>query len=101
MAEKPSPIGADAVMLLTSLDPAFGGEHIASWATNAVVFVTAGESSRTRISAAGQILRDSRIHVGSVVLVGADADDETVSIVDKDQEPDGHRSNGLVYLEPR
>jgi capsular polysaccharide biosynthesis protein len=101
MAETPSPIGTDAVLLLTSLDPAFGGEHIASWATSAAVFVTAGESSRTRVSAVGQILRDSGILVGSVILFGADVDDESVSILDQDEEPDGHRTNGLVYLESR
>ena len=41
----------DAVLLLASLDPAFGAEHISGWATNAVVLVTAGKSSSTRIHA--------------------------------------------------
>ena len=36
MAQKPPPDDADVVLVLTSLDPAFGTEQLASWVTDAV-----------------------------------------------------------------
>ena len=36
---------ADLLLTLASLDPAFGGDHLATWATNLVAAVTAGHST--------------------------------------------------------
>ena len=40
---------ADLLLTLATLDPAFGGDHLGTWATNAVAVVTAGESSVEKI----------------------------------------------------
>ena len=37
---------ADLVITLVTLDPAYGGDHLATWASNAVAVVTAGERRR-------------------------------------------------------
>lgn len=41
MAQKPPPDDADAVLVLTTLDPAFGAEHLASWVSDAVLILSA------------------------------------------------------------
>ena len=69
--------GVDAVLVLATVDPAFGAAHIASWATEAVVMVAAGEASATRVLAAGQMLRSAGVATRAAVVVGAERDDET------------------------
>ena len=63
--------GMDAVLVLASADPAFGAEHIAPWADQAVVVVTAGKASATRITSTGQMLRHAGIATRSAILVDA------------------------------
>src|SRR5262249_39433398 len=36
---------SDIILSLVTLDPAFGGDHLAEWATEAVLMVTAGAST--------------------------------------------------------
>jgi capsular polysaccharide biosynthesis protein len=72
---------ASTVLTLVALDPSLGGEHIATWATDAVVMVTAGESSETRIWAVGELVRLSGTRLASAVLVGADKSDESLGMV--------------------
>ena len=48
---------ADVLLTLVTLDPALGGDHLATWATNAVVVVTAGRSSAVRIHGVGEMIR--------------------------------------------
>ena len=48
---------ADLLLTLVALDPALGGEHVATWAANVIVVVTAGRSSPTRIHAVGEMIR--------------------------------------------
>ncbi len=48
---------ADLLLTLVTLDPSLGGEHLATWAAGAVVVVTAGRSSSTRIHAVGEMIR--------------------------------------------
>ena len=69
---------SDVLLTLVPLDPAFGGEHLATWATDAVVVVTAGQSSWTKIHAAGEMIRLAGTRLISAVLVGADKDDESL-----------------------
>ncbi len=77
-----------ASMLLTFavLDPAFGGDHIGTWATNAVVVVTAGESSAEKIHAVGEMIRLAGTRLDSVVLLGTDKSDESMGVVDQTQQ---------------
>jgi capsular polysaccharide biosynthesis protein len=71
---------ADLLVTLARLDPAVGGEHLASWATDAVVVVTAGRSSWTRIHAVGEMIRLAGVRLASAVLVGADKTDESLGV---------------------
>jgi capsular polysaccharide biosynthesis protein len=72
---------ADLVLSLVTLDPAFGGEHIATWATDVVAVVTAGRSTAVRIQAAGELIRLAGLRLGSVVVLDADKSDESLGIV--------------------
>jgi capsular polysaccharide biosynthesis protein len=72
---------ADLLLTLVTLDPSLGGEHLATWATDAVVIVTAGRSSWTRIQAVGEMIRLSGTRLVSAVLVGADSTDESLGVL--------------------
>jgi capsular polysaccharide biosynthesis protein len=69
---------ADVLLTLTTLDPALGGEHLNTWATDAVAMVTAGRSSSTRVNGVGEMIRLSGTRLVSAVLVGADAADDSL-----------------------
>jgi len=69
---------ADAVLVLATVSPSLGAEHLTPWASGAVVILTAGEASATRIASCGQMLRQARVPVRAAILVGADRLDETV-----------------------
>jgi len=71
---------ADLLLTLVTLDPALGGDHLATWATDAIVMVTAGRSSWTKIHAAGEMIRLADTHLVSAVLVGADNADESLGV---------------------
>jgi len=69
---------ADVVFTLATLDPAFGGDHLATWATEAAAIVTAGRSSAERIHAAGEMVRLAGVRLASVVLIAAEKTDESL-----------------------
>jgi capsular polysaccharide biosynthesis protein len=71
---------ADLLFTLATLDPAFGGDHLATWATDAVAIVTAGRSSAVRIHAVGEMIRLAGTRLDSVVLIGADKSDESLGV---------------------
>lgn len=71
---------ADLLLTLITLDPSVGGEHLATWAADAVVVVTAGRSSWTKIQAAGELIRLAGTRLDSAVLVGADKADESLGM---------------------
>jgi capsular polysaccharide biosynthesis protein len=71
---------ADVLLALTELEPAFGADHIASWATSVAVLVTAGRSSATRIHAVGEMIRISGVRVVSAIVIGADKRDESIGV---------------------
>lgn len=70
---------ADLLLTLATVI-SLGAEHLASWAGRAVVLVTAGRSSWTRIHAVGEMIRLSGISLVSAVLVGADRSDESLGV---------------------
>lgn len=76
---------ANLLLTLAVLDPAFGGDHLGTWATNAVAVVTAGESSGEKISAVGEMIRLAGTRLDSVVLLGADKSDESTGVIDQAQ----------------
>lgn len=71
---------ANLVLTLATLDVSFGGDHLATWATDAVAVITAGRSSWTTISAVGEMIRLSGTRLVSAVLIGADQSDESLGL---------------------
>lgn len=69
--------GADMMLSLVTVDPSFGAEYVATWATDAVPVVTAGRSTAIAIRSTGELLRIAGTRVESAVLVGSDSNDET------------------------
>ena len=92
---------ADLVLSLVSLDPADGGEHLATWATDAVAMVTAGRSTATRIHAVGEMIRLAGARLASVVVMDADKADESLGATTTEYlapspfDPDAFRSPRL------
>jgi capsular polysaccharide biosynthesis protein len=72
---------ADYLLTLVTLDPVAGGDHLATWATDAVAVVTAGQSSSTRIRAVGEMIRLAKVRLSSVVLLKADKSDESLGVL--------------------
>jgi capsular polysaccharide biosynthesis protein len=84
---------ADLVLTLATLDPSLGAEHLATWADDAVVVITAGRSSWTKIHAVGQMVRLARMRLVAAVLVGVDKTDDSLGVI---YEPGADRSS-FVY----
>ena len=80
---------ADVLLTLVTLDPALGGEDLATWATNAVVVVTAGRSSAVRIHGVGEMIRVAGTRLVSVVVIGADKSDESLGLTPRPDEQAG------------
>lgn len=74
------PGGADLLLTFATLDPAIGGDHLATWGTEAAIVMTCGRSSVARVRAAGEMAWHAGIPVTAVVLIGADKNDETLGV---------------------
>jgi capsular polysaccharide biosynthesis protein len=75
MAQKPPPDDAEAVLVLDTLDPAFGAEHLASWVTDAVIVLSATEVSVAQIQITGEMLRFAGIFLRGVIVLDSDPQD--------------------------
>ncbi len=73
---------SDVVLTVATLDPGLGAWHLSDWATSAVVIVTAGRSSEDVLRSAARMLRAAGCDLHSVILVGADGNDDTVGLLD-------------------
>ena len=71
---------ADYLFTLATLDPALGAEHLATWAADVVVTVTAGESSWEKLHSVGEMIRLAGTRLVSAVLLGADRTDESLGV---------------------
>jgi capsular polysaccharide biosynthesis protein len=96
---------ADLLLTLATLDPSVGGDHLSTWAADAVAIVTAGRSSWARIEGAGEMIRLSGARLVSAVLVGADKTDESLGVtytVESGSDPDamnqGSPSDGNGFM---
>lgn len=69
---------ASILLTLVQLDPSLGGEHLGSWAPVAVLMVTAGQSTWTKIHAVGELARLGGVQPVSAVLIDADKFDESL-----------------------
>lgn len=72
----------ELILTLVTLDPAFGSEHLLTWATDVVGVITAGLSPAAKINAAGELIRLAGTRLDSVVLVDADPRDESLGVLD-------------------
>jgi capsular polysaccharide biosynthesis protein len=79
-------VAADVVLTLVTLDPALGGDHLATWASRAVVMVSAGQSSSARLHGVGEMVRLAGTRLDSVVLIGADKGDESLGLMPRPEE---------------
>ena len=73
---------ADILLTLVTLDPSFGGEHLKTWATDAVPVVSAGHSSWLRLHAVGEMIRLAQVSLLPAILVGAEKSDESLGMTD-------------------
>ncbi len=84
-----SDVSADLLLTLATLDPAIGGDHLGTWGTNAVVVVSAGQSSAERVHGVGEMIRLAGMRLDSVVLIGADKNDESIGLMRRTDEQAG------------
>lgn len=80
-------VRADLVLTLATLSPAFGAEHLRPWASRIAALVTAGRSSTAKIRATGEMVGLAGLRLDSVVLLGADRNDESVGLVNSEASP--------------
>lgn len=84
---------ADLVLSLVTLDPNAGGDHLVTWASDAIAVVTAGRATATRIHTAGEMVRLAGTHLESVLVVDADKRDESLGASTADQgQPEAARA---------
>jgi capsular polysaccharide biosynthesis protein len=72
---------ADLILSMVTLSPAFSSDYLRTWATDAVVVVTAGQSTATRLHAVGEMIRLAGTRLASVVVLDADRRDESLGTV--------------------
>lgn len=78
---------ADLIVSIVTLNPAFGGDYLKTWATDAVIVVTAGQSTAARLHAAGEMVRLAGTRLVSVVVLDADKKDESLGAVTAAYQP--------------
>ena len=77
MAQKPPPDDADALLVLASLDAAFGAEHLTPWVTDAVMILSPRRITLTRMEVTREMLREAGISLRSVILLDSDPQDDS------------------------
>ena len=75
MAEKPPPDDADALLVLASLDAAFGAEHLTPWVKDAVMILSSRETTIARMEVSREMLHEAGISLRAVILLDSDSDD--------------------------
>jgi hypothetical protein len=77
MSQKPPPDDADALLVLMTLDPSFGAEHVTPWVTDAVMILSPRGVSVTRMDVTREMLREAGVSLRSVILLERDPQDES------------------------
>ncbi|HET7017437.1 MAG TPA: Wzz/FepE/Etk N-terminal domain-containing protein [Streptosporangiaceae bacterium] len=72
---------ADLVLSLATVDPVVGAEHLATWASDAAVVITAGRSELTTIHSIGELIKIAGLRLAFGVLASADKADESFGFV--------------------
>jgi hypothetical protein len=100
IAEPPSDRGGaiawNVVLVLATLDPMKGADHLRDLASDAVVMVTAGLSSATKVEANAIMIRSAGLRLRSAVLIATDPTDDSLGIFEERPVPTiGRRPVGL------
>ena len=69
------------LLVLAELDPAIGARYLGDWVTEAVVVATAGRSNASKVQGNAEMLAVAGVALTSVMLVGADRNDDSVGEV--------------------
>jgi capsular polysaccharide biosynthesis protein len=85
---------ADVLLTLVAIDPGFGADHLRTWARNAVVILTAGEPSATKVRTLAELIRLSGTAITSAVVIGADSTDESLGVLTGWDDTDEQASRG-------
>jgi capsular polysaccharide biosynthesis protein len=72
---------ADVLLTLLRIDPGIGADHLRTWASDAVVILTAGRPSATKIRTTAELIRLSGTALVSGVIVGADKLDDSLGVL--------------------
>ncbi|MGH3167427.1 MAG: hypothetical protein ACRDN0_16240 [Trebonia sp.] len=88
---------ADLLLTLVTLDPAVGGDHLTTWASEAIVAVTAGRSSAERVHSVGEMVRLAGIRFNSAVMIGADKSDASLGFADSAARPAESAAGGKAH----
>jgi capsular polysaccharide biosynthesis protein len=81
MAQKPPPEDADALLVLLTLDAAFGLEQVTSWATDAVMLMSPRGVTLTRMDVTREMLGEAGVSLRSVILLDRDPDDDSSGVL--------------------
>jgi len=87
----------DLMLTVATLDPALGAEHLPSWASDAVVVLTAGQSSGTKVHGVGEMLRLAGLPPSGAILADADKSDASLGAIAthaSQRRPSAHRPTG-------
>jgi hypothetical protein len=84
MAEKPPPDDTDVLLVLATLDPAFGAEHLAHWVSDAVMLLSTRRVTLARMDVGREMLCQAGISLRSVILLGSDSQDESLGVLSPD-----------------
>lgn len=98
MGHEWNPPGAAALLVLTSVDPAFGSGQLANWTSEAVVIVNPRKVPSGRITAAGELLRQAGMAIRSAILLGLPPEeDDSLGVVGSAQVGDaGQGANDML-----
>ena len=69
------------LLTLVTVDPGLGADHLRSWAREAVVILTAGKPSATKVRTISELIRLSGTALTSAVVIGADSTDESLGVL--------------------
>ncbi len=85
---------ADVLVTLVAIDPGFGADHLRTWARNAVVILTAGNPSATKVRTLAELIRLSGTAITSAVVIGADSTDDSLGVLTGWDDADEQASRG-------
>lgn len=73
---------AEVALILTEVDPAVGADHLRTWADDAVLLVTAGQSNAERLHTASDLLRTAHLNLRFAMMTNTDRTDDSFGIRD-------------------